>query len=232
MRHAVDVSIARPHVLIIEDEAGVRQALERGLTRGGFDTTAVSIGGEALRIDDHDIALVDLGLPDRDGVELCRELRARHPERPIIVVTGRHDELDVVDALDAGADDYVTKPFSLAVLTVRMRRHLDRSSGVAEIGSLRIDGRARLATLAGQPLDLTAREFDLLWVLALRAGETVDKAELMTTVWDAHWSKSTHTLAVHISSLRTKLLAAGSASPTIATAPGLGYRLEAVPSNR
>jgi two-component system, OmpR family, response regulator RegX3 len=98
-------------VLIVEDDAGVRQALERGLTSNGFDTTTVTSGAAALGIDDHDIALVDLGLPDRDGVELCTELRARHPERPIIVVTGRHDELDVVDALDAGADDYVTKPF-------------------------------------------------------------------------------------------------------------------------
>jgi DNA-binding response OmpR family regulator len=232
MRHAVAVSIARPHVLIIEDEAGVRQALERGLTRGGFDTTAVSIGREALCVNHHDIALVDLGLPDGDGVELCRELRARHPERPIIVVTGRNDELDVVDALDAGADDYVTKPFSLAVLTLRMRRHLDRSSSVVEVGSLRLDCRARLATLAGEPLDLTAREFDLLSVLALRAGDAVDKKELMATVWDAHWSKSTHTLPVHISSLRTKLIGAGSGSPTIASVPGIGYRLEAAPSNR
>jgi DNA-binding response OmpR family regulator len=232
MRHAVAVSIARPHVLIVEDDDGVRHALERGLIRGGFDTTAVSVGGEALGVDDHDIALVDLGLPDRDGVELCRELRSRHPERPIIVVTGRNDELDVVDALDAGADDYVTKPFSLAVLTVRMRRHLDRSSAVTEIGSLRVDCRARLATMDGERLGLTAREFDLLSVLALRAGETVDKKELMATVWDAHWSKSTHTLPVHISSLRSKLVGAGSGSPTITAVPGLGYRLEAAPSNR
>jgi two-component system response regulator RegX3 len=228
----VAVSIARPHVLIIEDEDGVRQALERGLTRGGFDTTGVSVGGEALRVDHHDIALVDLGLPDGDGVELCRELRSRHPERPIIVVTGRHDELDVVDALDAGADDYVTKPFSLAVLTVRMRRHLDRSSAVTEVGSLRLDCRARVVTMAGEPLDLTAREFDLLSVLAQRAGETVDKKELMATVWDAHWSKSTHTLAVHVSSLRTKLVDAGGDSLAITAVPGLGYRLEAAPSNR
>jgi DNA-binding response OmpR family regulator len=232
MRHAVAVLIARPHVLIIEDEDGVRQALERGLSRGGFATTAVSVAGEALRVDDHDIALVDLGLPDRDGVDLCRELRSRHPERPIIVVTGRNDELDVVDALDAGADDYVTKPFSLAVLTVRMRRHLDRSSAVTEVGSLRVDCRARLATMDAEPLCLTAREFDLLSVLALHAGETVGKKELMATVWDAHWSKSTHTLPVHISSLRSKLVGDGGGSPTITAVPGLGYRLEAAPSNR
>ena len=92
---------------------------------------------------------MDLGLPDRDGVELCRELRTRFPERPIIVVTGRDAELDVVDALDAGADDYVTKPFSLAVLTARIRRHLDRSSAVTVIGALRIDRMAR-ACVAGR----------------------------------------------------------------------------------
>ncbi|MEP7114428.1 MAG: response regulator transcription factor [Ilumatobacteraceae bacterium] len=152
----------RARVLIVEDEAGVRQALQCGLARGGFDSVAVAVAeaGEALCIDDYDIALVDLGLPDGDGVVLCKELRTRHRERPIIVVTGRRDELDVVDALDAGADDYVTKPFSLAVLTLRIRRHLDRSSGVIAVGILRIHRRARRVTLAGEVLDLTAREFD------------------------------------------------------------------------
>jgi DNA-binding response OmpR family regulator len=228
----VVVSSVRPRVLIVEDEAGVRDALARGLARHGFDTTAVEAASDALRSDDHDIALIDLGLPDRDGVELCRELRSRHPERPIIVVTGRHDELDVVDALDAGADDYVTKPFSLAVLTARIRRHLDRSGAVTAIGDLRIDRLARRATLAGEELDLTAREFDLLVALAVRTGETVGKDELMTTVWDAHWSKSTHTLDVHVSALRAKLLSPDNESPTITTVPKLGYRLDAVPSNR
>ena len=104
----------------------------------------------ALDAADYDIALVDLGLPDSDGVDLCRQLRARDPGRPIIVVTGRHDELDVVDALDAGADDYVTKPFSLAVLTVRIRRHLDRASVVISVGDLRIDRAARRVTVAAR----------------------------------------------------------------------------------
>jgi DNA-binding response OmpR family regulator len=226
------VSSVRPRVLIVEDEAGVRDALERGLVRNGFEPTAVAAAADALRSEEHDIALIDLGLPDRDGVELCRELRGRHPERPIIVVTGRHDELDVVDALDAGADDYVTKPFSLAVLTARIRRHLDRSSPVTAIGALRIDRLARRATLAGEQLYLTAREFDLLVALAVRTGETVGKDELMTTVWDAHWSKSTHTLDVHVSALRAKLLTPHIESPTITTVPKLGYRLDAVPSNR
>jgi len=122
-------------VLIVEDDAGVRRALERGLGRSGFDTITVASAREALEADEGDIALVDLGLPDGDGVELCRSLRARRPERPIIVVTGRTDELDVVDALDAGADDFVSKPFSLAVLTARIRRHLDRSSVVVAVGS-------------------------------------------------------------------------------------------------
>jgi DNA-binding response OmpR family regulator len=226
------VSNMRPRVLIVEDESGVRRALERGLARNGFDTTAVAAAAEAMLSDDHDIALVDLGLPDRDGIELCRELRGRHPERPIVVVTGRCDELDVVDALDAGADDYVTKPFSLSVLTARIRRHLDRSSAVTKVGALWIDRLARRVTLAGESLDLTAREFDLLVALAARTGEAVGKNELITTVWDAHWSKSTHTLDVHISALRAKLLTPHIESPTITTIPALGYRLDAVASNR
>ena len=226
------MSSTQPNVLIVEDEAGVRQALERGLAQSGFDVTAVSAASEALAVDDHDIALVDLGLPDGDGVELCRELRARHPDRPIIVVTGRRDELHVVDALDAGADDYVTKPFSLAVLTLRIRRHLGRSSEVVEVGTLQIDRRARRAAVAGEPLELTAREFDLLTALAMRAGEPVSKDELMAEVWDTFWSKSTHTLAVHISSLRGKLSGAHTDSPTINTVAGVGYRLDADASNR
>ncbi len=219
-------------MLIVEDDAGVREALERALGRSGFDTTAVTACTEALGIDEHDIALVDLGLPDGDGVELCRELRARYPDRPIIVVTGRNDELDVVDALDAGADDYVTKPFSLAVLIVRIRRHLERASTAIVVGRLRIDPQARLATLAGQPMELTVREFDLLTAISVRCGETVSTNELIATVWDAHWSKSTHTLAVHISALRAKLRCSHAEAPTIATIPGLGYRLDAVVSNR
>jgi DNA-binding response OmpR family regulator len=228
----VAVSSMRPRVLIVEDEAGVRQTLERGLQHSGFDITAVASVDDALRSEDHDIALVDLGLPDRDGIELCRELRARYPDRPIIVVTGRSDELDAVDALDAGADDFVTKPFSLAVLTARIRRHLDRSSAITTIGTLQVDRLGRRATVAGKPLDLTVREFDLLVALASRTGEAVAKNELMTMVWDAHWSKSTHTLDVHISALRAKLLTPHTDSPTITTVPALGYRLDAVASKR
>ncbi len=219
-------------MLIVEDEDGVRQALQRGLARGGFDTIASGVAADALATDGFDVALVDLGLPDRDGVDLCRELRVRYPERPIIVVTGRDDELDVVDALEAGADDYVTKPFSLAVLTARMRRHLDRASAVSVIGTLRIDRMARRASLAGEPIELTVREFDLLVALAMHAGEMVSKEDLIARVWDAHWSKSTHTLDVHISALRAKLSSQHVGAPAITTVPRSGYRLEALPSNR
>jgi DNA-binding response OmpR family regulator len=222
----------RPLVLIVEDDSGVREALQRGLGRGGFETVAAEVAAQALCVGDYDIALVDLGLPDGDGVEVCRALRARHPERPIIVVTGRQDELDVVDALDAGADDYVTKPFSLAVLTSRIRRHLDRVSSVTVLGGLRIDHRARRATWRDELLDLTNREFDLLAALASSTGEAVGRDELIARVWDAHWSKSTHTLAVHVSALRAKLLRSGADSPTITSVPGLGYRLDAALSNR
>ena len=224
------MSSAQPRVLIVEDDAGVRRALERGLARV-FEITAVASGDEALRVEDHDIALIDLGLPDRDGVELCRELRVRHPDRPIVVVTGRCDELDVVDALEAGADDYVTKPYSLAVLTARVRRHLDRSTNVTVIGGLRIEHRARRAVVDDDVLDLTAREFDLLAALAACTGQTVGRDELIASVWDPYWSRSTHTLAVHVSTLRAKL-PRRIGSPTITSIPGIGYRLDAAPSNR
>jgi DNA-binding response OmpR family regulator len=222
----------RRRVLIVEDEVGVRDALQRGLDRAGFETIAVAGTRDAVCVADHDIALVDLGLADGDGADLCAALKARFPERPIIVVTGRDDELNVVDALDAGADDYVTKPFSLAVLTARIRRHLDRALPIATVASLRIDRAARRATVGGAPLELTAREFDLLASLALRAGDPVRKDELVATVWDAHWSKSTHTLDVHISSLRAKLADSAVDAPLIVTVPGVGYRLETAPSKR
>ena len=232
MRHAGAVSTARVRVLIVEDDDGVRHALERGLARAGFTTIGAGSRAEALRTGDHDIALVDLGLPDSDGAEICKELRSRHPGRPIIVVTARRDELDIVDSLDNGADDYVTKPFSLAVLAARIRRHLDRSSATIVVGELMIDRRARTVTSAGDPIDLAPREFDLLATLAERSGTTVSKDELIAAVWDAHWSKSTHTLAVHVSALRSKLQMGQGDSPTIAAVAGDGYRLDAVPSNR
>ena len=230
MRQAVTNVCSSAESVDPEDDAGVRHALERALTRG-FEIIVVASGDDALRVDDHDIALIDLGLPDRDGVGLCRDLRARYPDRPMIVVTGRSDELDVIDALEAGADDYVTKPFSLAVLMARIRRHLDRSAKVTEIGALRIDHRARRATVDDDVLDLTVREFDLLVALARRTGQAVLKTEMIAAVWDPHWSRSTHTLAVHISALRAKLSSVAG-TPTIALVPGLGYRLDAVPSNR
>jgi DNA-binding response OmpR family regulator len=231
MRHAGGVLGVRPRVLIVEDDAGVRGALQRGLDRDGFDTTAVASAANALNADGHDIALVDLGLPDGDGIELCRHLRAVCPTTPIIVVTGRRDELDVVDALDSGVDDYVTKPFSLAVLSARIRRHLDRCSTTIAVGRLRIDRLARRVTVADEPVELAPREFDLLAALAVRAGEVVSHDELIEKVWDAHWTKSTHTLAVHVSALRSKLHDVTGA-PTISTVAGRGYRLDGVRSNR
>ncbi|HEY7627176.1 MAG TPA: response regulator transcription factor [Ilumatobacteraceae bacterium] len=219
-------------ILIVEDEVGVRRALERGLAHSGFRTVAVASAAEAAAVDVFDLALVDLGLPDRDGVDLCRDLRLRHPQRPIIVVTGRRDELDVVDALDAGADDYVTKPVSLAVLSARIRRHLDRTSAAITVGSLCIDRRARRVTAGGNDVVLAPRQFDLLVALAEHAGESVGRQELIATVWDEHWSKSSHTLSVHVSSLRARLGEAGATDVDIVAVPGRGYRLAVGDSNR
>lgn len=220
-------------ILLVEDEDGVRHALQRGLHRDGFEVVAVESAHDALLAEaGTDLALVDLGLPDRDGVELCHELRLRRPERPIVVVTGRRDELDVVDALDSGADDYVTKPYSLAVLTARIRRHLERASGMVVIGELRVDRAARRATVGEVSLDLSPREFDVLAMLAARSGDVVSTKELLTTVWDEHWSKSTHTVSVHVSALRRKLREAHAEAPTIETVAGSGYRLVGVASNR
>ena len=230
--HAHHVADRVATVLIVEDEDAVRQALERGLAHAGYRTIGVAAAADAVKIATFDLVLVDLGLPDGDGVEVCGEIRARHPERPIIVVTGRHDELAVVDALDAGADDYVTKPVSLAVLSARIRRHLERTAGVTAVGGLEIDRRARRATVDGQPMDLSPREFDLLQALVAHSGETISTTDLIATVWDEHWSKPTHTVSVHVSALRRKLREAGADDVEIVAVRGSGYRLDVGDSNR
>jgi DNA-binding response OmpR family regulator len=183
-----------------------------------------------MQVDDYDIALVDLGLPDGDGLELCRELRTQHPGRPVIVVTGRDDELDIIDGLDAGADDYVTKPFRLAELLARVRALLRR--GASEPAQppathgVRIDVESHRAWMGDEELQLTAKEFDLLRVLVRDAGRVVTRDQLMREVWDTTWWSSTKTLDMHISWLRKKLGDDAANPRYIATVRGVGFRFE------
>jgi two-component system response regulator RegX3 len=216
------------HVLLVEDDDAIAEPLVAGLERDGFAVSRVATADDALAAERPDFVLLDLGLPDGDGTDVCRELRARS-EVPIIVITARGDEIDRVVLLELGADDYLVKPFGLRELTARIRavaRRMgargDRSSTV-EVGPLALDRRTRRVVLDGRELVLTPKEFDLLAFLASDPGAVLSRQTIIETVWDAHWFGPTKTLDVHMASLRKKL-----GDPNwIETVRGVGFRLRA-----
>jgi DNA-binding response OmpR family regulator len=214
---------AGTRVLIVEDDAGIATQLIRGLTRGGYAVDHVMTGGEALTWGDPDVVLLDLELPDSDGVQVCRKLRQRS-SAAIIVVTAHGEEPDRVMALDAGADDYLVKPFGLAELQARIRAVLRRVKPGGEVirhGPLTVDIRTHRVTVDGQEIPLTPKEFDILECLAADPGRVVTRQEILESAWDAHWYGPTKVLDVHIAALRRKLGYAG----LIETVYGRGFRL-------
>jgi DNA-binding response OmpR family regulator len=196
----------------------------RGLGRAGCKVVAVGTGAEAHASGDADLVLLDLGLPDVDGMVLCGELRARS-DVPIIVVTAREAESDRVRALDFGADDYVAKPFGFDELLARMRAVLRRSErsevNVVRHGSLVVDLAGRRVEVAGEPVALTAKEFDILACLVGDPSRVVSREEIFDRAWDEHWYGPTRVLDVHMTALRRKL---GDAS-LIETVYSRGFRL-------
>lgn len=199
-------------VLLVEDDPTIRTAVLRALTERGHAVTSAPTamaGLQAAVTDRPDVVLLDLGLPDLDGREVLRMVRAVSAV-PIIVVTARGAEEEIVRLLDAGADDYVVKPFGGAQLDARIRAVLRRSepeetTAPVVVGGLSVDARTRQASLEGEPLDLTPREFDLLHYLASRAGTVVSKRELLTDVWKLPYAGADKTVDVHLSWLRRKL---------------------------
>jgi DNA-binding response OmpR family regulator len=226
-------SVAPPdgrRLLVVEDDESIAEPLVEGLEREGFTVARVATGAAALAAGETDLVLLDLGLPDLDGREVCRRLRARTGV-PIIVVTARSDELDRVLLLEMGADDYVVKPFGFRELVARIRA-VQRRTGAGpahddttprELGPLLIDRAARRVWLAGEELDLTPKEFDLLAYLAEEPSRVRTREDIIASVWDEHWWGSTKTLDVHVASLRRKL---GDAHGWITTLRGVGYRLD------
>ncbi|MEX2549736.1 MAG: response regulator transcription factor [Nitriliruptoraceae bacterium] len=225
-------------ILLVEDDDGIARPLVTALEAGGHVVTHVTTGREALTAGrGADAVLLDLGLPDIDGVEVCRRLRRElGADLPILVLTARDSETDVVVGLDAGADDYVTKPFRLAELQARLRALLRRASaahggaggGAEELtaGDVRVDVAARRAWRGEEELELTVKEFDLLALLVSRAGVVVTRDEIAREVWDTRWLGGSKTIDVHVSSLRRKLGDDPSAPAYVTTVRGIGLRFE------
>lgn len=218
--------------MVVEDDPSIGEPLVEGLSREGFAVEWVTSGTAALAAPGADLILLDLGLPDLDGREVCRRLRARG-QVPIIVLTARDDELERVLLLETGADDYVLKPFGFRELVARIRAVHRRSTlapkpappGGDPGGGLVVDRRGRRVQLQGRTIELTLKEFDLLAFLASEPGRAMTREEIIEQVWDENWWGSTKTLDVHIAALRKKL-----GEPNwIATLRGVGYRLDPPP---
>ena len=222
-------------VLLVEDDPDIARVLASSMEVDGHEVVIADTGGTALERagrGDVDLVLLDLGLPDLDGLDVCRRLRAAGCTMPILVLTGRADEIDTVLGLDAGADDYVAKPFRLAELLARVRAMLRRGAEArpSEVNGVRVDEAARRAWLGDRELELTPKEFDLLALLLRQAGTVVTRERIMEEVWDEHWFGSTKTLDMHVSWLRRKLGDDPARPRFISTVRGVGFRFETAPA--
>lgn len=221
-------------VLLVEDDPAIRTALTRALREHGHAVIPVSSGLPALTVaveQRPDVVVLDLGLPDVDGRDVLSMLRAVS-DVPVIVATARDDEDEMVRVLDAGADDYVIKPFTAGQVTARIRAVLRRTGRseedpVIRVGGLVIDTRSYEVTVDGQPIELARREFELLLALARRAGEVVSKRELQSEVWQLPWGGSDRTVDVHLSWLRRKLGETAAEPRYLHSVRGVGIRLAA-----
>lgn len=222
-------------ILLVEDDPGIRASLIRALEEQGHAVASEPTGMrglEAVVQGSPDVVLLDLGLPDVDGLAVLGMLRAVSPV-PVIVITARDEDPSIVAALDAGADDYVVKPFGLDHVAARIRAVLRRGAvdggedPVLRIGELEIDPSSRQVRLAGEGLTLTRKEFDLLWALASRHGEVVSKRTLLSEVWQQAYGGGDRTVDVHLSWLRRKLGETAAAPRYLHTLRGVGIRLAA-----
>lgn len=211
-------------VLLAEDDAAIAEPLSRALAREGYEVATVADGPSVLdrvRAGDIDLLVLDLGLPAMDGLEVCRRVRIDHPDLPVLMLTARTDEVDFVVGLDAGADDYVGKPFRLAELLARVRALLRRlTPETVEVGGVRMELSGRRVLVDGAEVGLANKEFELLRVLLLRAGQVVTREEILREVWKDPDLKTSKTLDMHMSWLRRKI----GGEQRIATVRGVGFR--------
>jgi DNA-binding response OmpR family regulator len=221
-------------VLVVDDEEQIRRALKSVLSARNYEVTLAETAEEALEITAEttpDLIILDLTLPGMSGLDACRELREWY-HGPILILSVRDSDADKIAALDLGADDYLTKPFSTGELLARMRAVLRRTQGadatVAEltVRDLSIDFAKRTVTVKGEPVRLTRTEFDILALLARNAGRVVTSRMLIDTVWGPEYEADTQTLRVHVSHLRHKIEAPGDVPRYVLTEPGVGFRLD------
>jgi two-component system, OmpR family, response regulator RegX3 len=224
--------------MLVEDDKAIGEPLQRALERDGYEVTWVSTGAAALAAEPADLVLLDLGLPDMDGLDVCKTLRSTSAT-PIIVLTARGEEIDRVLGLELGADDYVVKPFGSRELIARIRAVTRRTNAappdvegtagadvdnIQHLGVLTLDRRSHRVLLRDVELILTPKEYDLLAILAEDPGALRTRGEIIDQVWDSHWYGPTKTLDVHIASLRKKL----GDTAWIETVRGVGFRLRPI----
>jgi two-component system OmpR family response regulator len=219
-------------ILVVEDEPKVARAIRRGLEEHAYAVDLSSDGADALSMAteyDYDAVVLDLMIPEPDGVAVCRELRRRERWAPILMLTARGAVEDRMSGLDAGADDYLIKPFAFGELLARIRAIVRGRSGsrpaVLQVGDLTVDPAGHTVSRAGRPVELTAREYSLLEFLVRHAGEVVTRAEILEHVWDLHYDGSSNIVNVYVGYLRRKLEEPFD-RPLIHTVRGVGYSLE------
>jgi DNA-binding response OmpR family regulator len=222
-------------ILLVEDDERISEPLIRVLATEGYEVVHAATGNEgldAVASRKPDLLLLDLTLPDIDGLDVCRKVREERPELPIIMLTARAEEMDVIVGLGAGADDYVPKPFRLAELVARIKARLRVASAAHQMpreligGPLRVNTESRRAYLDGTELELTSKEFDLLALLMSKPDATFTREQIMATVWDENYWGSTRTLDTHISTLRRKIGDDTDPPSLIVTVRGVGFRFE------
>jgi DNA-binding response OmpR family regulator len=214
-------------ILLAEDDVDIATPLVRVLHREGHEVLHVVDGRDAEKFaPEVDLLILDLGLPGREGLDVCRNLRQAGVDLPILILSARADELDLVIGLDAGADDYVSKPFRTAELMARIRALLRRLEApqVITLGQLVLDVESRAASFADEVLQLTPKEYELLLILARRSPAVVTREEILREIWQTDWFGAQKTVDMHISSLRKKLQSAGATREFISTVRGIGFR--------
>jgi two-component system response regulator RegX3 len=224
-------------ILVVEDEPAISDAVAYALREAGYDVDAVDDGAAALeqaRKQPYDLMVLDLLLPGLPGIEVCNALRAERSDLPIVMLTARDAELDRIHGLDSGADDYVTKPFSVAELVSRVRSHLrrreldrSRSGNVATVGGLRIDVARHSASVDGKPVLLTRSEFRLVALLASEPGKPFTREQLIRHLWESDFVGDRRAIDVHVSNLRRKIEQDPRKPRRLVTVRGVGYKLVA-----